>query len=732
MSSINVDKTVIVTNKGEKNVNKRPQNKSPLKKGKMSSNVIINRNDINMILPNREIINLKNNSNSFINDITGLKDKTLSQNFKKPNISKIINSPNIYGFSENTYMFPINNKDTSIMSDSNLYNNNTTNINTSNKSKNKVVKMNSTQNVKNETRMDKNNIKNMSVNNNINMSVMSNNNVNEILNDNLSYSTGPFDSKYTVKINKIKDDYIDFLQKEFEDNTKKSVKLDTNNKELLKKCDDLIHDNRILTNTLNDRTTKLNKIIQENLMVKSELDKCILNNQKNEQKLEFYEEQFNLFKSSNDNYQKIIKDLKEQNNQLNLNLEEIEKTNEENLKNQEENFQIQLKEEIENAKKEMEEINYNKNLEENEKTEKKTQIYLERIKELEEKNEQLENELNNKENMFDLVCKENEKLVGENNLFRTQVDQYSHQINELNTIIKHKDSIITNLKNECLNSEKILNKSNSYSMMKFEGNEYINENITKLITDNEENKMKIELLNDKIKSIDEMEKKYNEIMNGSKTLTLSEKLAFRLNNINSPKNVQTHFNYNNINEIKNTPNQKNSASKYVNTNNFRSFISPTKLDLSKEYNEIFNSPDYSFPEKDYRQKNRNNGNNVVVFSSNITKDGKKKKIKDNNNIENKQKNRINIDREIKVTKKENKSTNKIINKPKIVEIKTTKNKGRYFQKEEEIKIIEPKEKEVIISHGKELEIEKDEVKESIREMNRKKIIPINLKHLILI
>ena len=56
MSSINVDKTVIVTNKGEKNVNKRPQNKSPLKKGKMSSNVIINRNDINMILPNSENI----------------------------------------------------------------------------------------------------------------------------------------------------------------------------------------------------------------------------------------------------------------------------------------------------------------------------------------------------------------------------------------------------------------------------------------------------------------------------------------------------------------------------------------------------------------------------------------------------------------------------------------------------------------------------------------------------
>ena len=103
--------------------------------------------------------------------------------------------------------------------------------------------------------------------------------------------------------------------------------------------------------------------------------------------------------------------------------------------------------------------------------------------------------------MFELVCKENEKLTGENNLFRKEVEQYSNQISEFNTIIKHKDNIISNLKLENLNSEKLLNKSSSCSMMKFDGSEYINENISKLITDNEENKMKIELLNNKIKII---------------------------------------------------------------------------------------------------------------------------------------------------------------------------------------------------------------------------------------
>ena len=686
--SKNVEKKKI-TIKGEK-LGKRSQYKSPINKDKEIEKV--NKNQLEN--PNKEMKFLESSTNNFIYDITQEKDNNMDQSGKSSYLSKLNNNIHNFSISDNPYLFPLNNRDISLLTESNIDNNSTNSNTIASNKQNKISK-----NLPNPGG-NKNNILDK-----------------KILNDN-AYENDPYDSKYSIKINKIKDDYIDFLQKEFEDNTKKSVKLDSNNKELLKKCDDLMHDNRVLSNTLNERTAKLNKIIQENLMIKSQLDKSLLNIQKNEQKLEFYEEQFNLFKSSNDNYQKIIKELKEQNNQLNLNLEEIEKTNEENLKNQEENFQIQLKEEIENAKKEMEEIYDNRNLEENEKIEKKTTSYLERIKELEEKTEKLENDLSNKANMFDLVCKENEKLTSENNLFRTQVDQYSHQINELNTIIKHKDSIINNLKTEFINSEKLLNKSNSYSMMKFDGNEFINENITKLITDNEENKMKIELLNDKIKSIDEMERKYNEIMNGSNTLTLSEKLAYRLNNINSPKNVQTHFNYNNINEIKNIPIQKNTTNKYINTNNFKSFISPTKLDLSKEYN-IINSPDYSFPEKEFRQENRNNGHNVVVFSSHITKDKKKKNNNNFINIENKPKNRINIDREIKVTKKGNKVPDKVINKPKIVEIKTTPIKGNY-KKIEENKIKQPIERKNLISHGKELEEENDEVKVSIREMNRKK------------
>ena len=721
MSAKNVEKKTIIIKKGEKTNNRKNNNKSPFKRDRETSNDNIINNDLNMTLPNRDLNIFKSSINSFINEIKGIKEQTISQNTKSKYFSKISNSPTAYGYNDSSYMFPFNNKkDIPLINDSNMYDNN--NANTLNATKNKVVKMNSVQNVK-ITNRKKNNS-----NNNIKANVKSNSNANTIRNEKLTYNTEPIDTKYSVKINKIKDDYIDFLQKGYEDNTKQNAKLDNNNKELLKKCDDLINDNRILTSALTDRTSKLNKIIQENLMVKSELDKCILNNQKNEQKLEFYEEQFNLFKSSNDNYQKIIKELKEQNDQLNLGLTELQKKSEENLINSEEKFKIRLKEEIENTKKNMEEFYNNRKLEQNDKSEKKIQVFLEQIKNLQEKNNELINELNKKENMLDLAYKENEKLASENNLYKTQLDQYSHQIGELNTIIKHKDNIINNLKQENLNNEKNINKSSSCSMMKYDGNEYINENISKLINDNEENKMKIELLNDKIKSIDEIEKKYNEIMSGK---SLTEKLAFHLsmNNV-SPKNIPTHFNYNTLHDVKSTY-QKNMNNKNIS----KTIISPKKLQLKSG---IYNvkSPDIGRMRydrndfnKDMISKNKSNGNNLIVYSSNMNKDNKRL---NNNDAVVKERIKNNFDRDIKVTKKGNKLPEKdrkqneivspLANKPKIVEVKITPMKGRYYHRIEEQNNnnnnYEQNGKQVV--HGKEYEIEKDEVKNTIREMNRKK------------
>jgi len=578
------------------------------------------------------------------------------------------------------------------------------------------------------TKSDKNKMKAMNLNTNINNSYITNNNNNTILNNNLTYNSEPYDSKYSFKINKIKDDYIDFLQKEFEDHTKNNAKLDLNNKELLKKCDDLVRDNRLLNNTLNERTNKLNKIIQENLCVKSELDKAVLENQKNEQKILFYEEQFNLYKVNNENYQKIIKELKDQNDQLNISLTQMERANEENQKISEQ----KLQEEIENTRKNIEQLYSNKTKDDNEKIAKKTQVIAEQIKLLQEKNEELTNELNNKEHMFELVCKENEKLTNENNLYRNQIDQYSHQINELNTIIKHKDNIINNLKSENLNNDKFLNKSSSYSMMKFDGGEYINENISKLITDNEENKMRIELLNDKIRSIDEIEKKYNELMNGKRTYNLTEKLALHMGANNaSPRNITTHFNYNGMNEIRNSTYQSNLSK----NKNYKNMMSPTKLQNQLgEIADILNSPDLLIKydkNDDYKYFNKDNhlssntnvstktkSNNVFISSTNVSNkriEERQKRLNEsiNKNIEHKN----NVDREIKVRSKPVKVSETNIN-AKRVEINqgSTPIKARYYQKKEEQDINLEEKKD----YRKELEPEKDEVKESLREMNRKK------------
>ena len=641
----------ILTNIEDKNGGKYNQYRPPYKTSNNNKNITVKKkNNINYI---------EEDNNNYVNEISEDKNQKIFKGFLNN-----FNQMNEY----DTYVFPVSAKDniTSI-EETNIYNNNNNKKN--NSSKNKSIK---NVNMKANNVIDIKNIKNINLNTNIHPSSLSPNKSNPLYNENINEQ---YDSKYSLKMNKIKDDYIDFLQKEFEDNAKKSIKLDSNNKELLKKCDDLIHDNRILSNLLSERTTHLNNIIQENLTVKSELDKSLITNQKNEQKLEFYEEQFNLYKASNENYQKIIQELKDQIAQLNLNITQIQKTNEEDKEQAEKDYQNNLKIELDNNKKEIEDLYENKIKEEKEMHDQKIDEMLEHIKTLEEKNDELSNELNKKNNMFELVCKENEKLTGENNLFRKEVEQYSNQISEFNTIIKHKDNIISNLKLENLNNEKLLNKSSSCSMMKFDGSEYINENISKLITDNEENKMKIELLNNKIKNFDEIEKKYNEIMNANKTLSLSEKLSSQLNSNNtSPKNSTsiTHFNYNNFNEIKNSTYQKNSTSGSNIRANYRSFVSPKKLELQGIEDSRPNSPKIiktnnnnmvTLNDKNNTfNKYKNKGNTIVIPKNNIqnnkdkdknvtyTNDHNiKKNIFNNNVIINKTKNKI--DREIKVTKR---------------------------------------------------------------------------------
>ena len=676
MSKINVDKNKIIPKKLNQNLLKLNQYKSPSKSENISQKLNVqNNSDINIPFPKKSNINYTedNNNLTFSQILPEDKDNKLFKGFLQK-----LNKIGEFGFNEKTaYMLPITNKDLTDISENNnnIYENNIEE-NKSNKTlNNNVIDINK-------------NIKTINLNiNNMNNSFHQSSNISPNKQMNSLLFNDQYDSKYSFKINKIKDDYIDFLQKEFEDNTKKSAILDSNNKELMKKGDDLLHDNKLLSSTLNDRSNKLNKIIQENLTVKSQLDKALILNQKNEQKLQFFQEQFTLYKTSNENYQKIIQELKEQIDQLNNNISDLQKTHEENLNEAEINFNNNLKIEIEKNKKETEDFYENKNREEIFNNEQKFEEMQLHIKSIEEKNDLLNSELNKKDNMYNILLKENEKLMGENTLFKNEIEQYTHQISELNNIIKHKDNIINNLKSENLNNEKLLNKSSSCSMIKLDGNEYINENISKLINDNEENKMKIEMLNDKIKNIDQIEKKYNEIINGNnRSLILSEKLAFHMNSTNtSPRNLKTQFNYNNYKEST-YPKNYNIINSPNSSNNFRSFISPKKLQLQ----EISTSPrnKYDIP----KTKTYTNSTNTIIISS--------KNISSNNNNTNIPPQRIS-NKEIKESfqKKIETSPPQILNK-------------YYYNKnnvDTQIKI-----------HGKEIKTEKDEIKDSIKTMERKK------------
>ena len=677
MSKINVDKNKIMPKKLNQNLLKLNQYKSPSKSENITQKLNVqNNSDINIPFPKKTNINYTedNNNLTFNQILPEDKDNKLFKGFLQK-----LNKIGEFGFNEKTaYMLPITNKDLTDISENNnnIYENNIEE-NKSNKTlNNNVIDINK-------------NIKTINLNiNNMNNSFHQSSNISPNKQMNSLLFNDQYDSKYSFKINKIKDDYIDFLQKEFEDNTKKSAILDSNNKELMKKCDDLLHDNKLLSSTLNDRSNKLNKIIQENLTVKSQLDKALILNQKNEQKLQFFQEQFTLYKTSNENYQKITQELKEQIDQLNNNISDLQKTHEENLNEAEINFNNNLKIEIEKNKKETEDFYENKNREEIFNNEQKFEEMQLHIKNIEEKNDLLNSELNKKDNMYNILLKENEKLMGENTLFKNEIEQYTHQISELNNIIKHKDNIINNLKSENLNNEKLLNKSSSCSMIKLDGNEYINENISKLINDNEENKMKIEMLNDKIKNIDQIEKKYNEIINGNnRSLILSEKLAFHMNSTNtSPRNLKTQFNYNNYKEST-YPKNYNIINSPNSSNNFRSFISPKKLQLQ----EISTSPrnKYDIP----KTKTFTNSTNTIIISS--------KNMPSNNN------NNTNLPPQ-RISNKEMKESfqKKIETSPPQILNKYYYNKNNV---DTQIKI-----------HGKEIKTEKDEIKDSIKTMERKK------------
>ena len=353
------------------------------------------------------------------------------------------------------------------------------------------------------------------------------------------YLEDDFNLKYenengNEKLHKIKDEYIEYLQKQLDENNKKLIKLETKTNEFQKRYKNLIEDNKLLNETLNERTSKLNEIIQENENLRLQLN----NNIENENKIKtYYEKKINLYETSINDCNKIINDLKERNIKINKNEENEFNNYLNNNENNEEELQM-LK---------------NQNV-----------IYL--------------NNLKSKDNTIEFMTKENEKLINENKIYRTQIEKYTQQITNLFNTIKQKNKIINIFKikegiidncndlefekklegmkvsfsqenihfmNNTFNnnnkdllldvSKDDLMNSNTFNVVNKKNNDKINQSIDKLITENEENKMKIEMLNNKIKTFDQLEKKYFEFMKNNGGNVEDKKINININTITEAK-----------------------------------------------------------------------------------------------------------------------------------------------------------------------------------------------------
>ena len=377
------------------------------------------------------------------------------------------------------------------------------------------------------------------------------------------------------------------------------------------------------------------------------------------------------------------------------------------------------------------------------------------------------NNLKSKDNTIELMTKENEKLLKENKEYKKQIENLNSTIKEKNDIInvlKNKEGILAtdniikneNKKNEDLkicysqenisfnflsnniNNNKVKNISSdnykeeivnsSFNIINNKNNEKINQSIDKLIFDNEENKMKIEMLNNKLKSFDDFEKKYFEFINNNKNEKNNqidnhnaEKNFRYLNLIND--NNETNIKKEIINDYKLDENEKNLNDDEKEKDLFND-ISNENLDL-KSY-------------KKYKAKDNKENDELILKNENDEEESKKKEENDNQKKEEKEIEKVNKEEKEKEEKEEKKEIKKyrygFMYRRRLMKEKSEKEKKEKEEKErEEREKKEEKdiynkdeekkaEKEEINKHGmkEKLKDEKYEIKETVREMNRKR------------
>ena len=368
---------------------------------------------------------------------------------------------------------------------------------------------------------------------------------------NANFLQNEFDNDGNEKLHRVKDEYIEYLQRQLEENNNNVIRLESKLNELQKRFKNLIDDNRLLNDTLNERNSKINEYIQENENLRLQMNNYIDNESKYRMQIQYCEKQIQLYETNINDYNNIIKDLKNSNEKLTNNLTQNLAEN----KNSTNNYNNYNYFNVRNVTADNDgELQFLKN---------QNMIYMNNIK--------------SKDYTIDYIQKKNEKLVSENKVFRTQIEQYIQQITSLYTILKQKNKIINIFKQKGVTIDKSIEKefekleelnmnfmNNTFNNNKeillnyakedmenisFNNditNFSINPNIDKLMTDNEENKKRIEMLNSKIRSLNQNQnpnqndQKYTEYMksnnnNTVKVVKASKRESRKENGFNKPE-----------------------------------------------------------------------------------------------------------------------------------------------------------------------------------------------------
>jgi hypothetical protein len=249
---------------------------------------------------------------------------------------------------------------------------------------------------------------------------------------NANFLQNEFDNDGNEKLHRVKDEYIEYLQRQLEENNNNVIRLESKLNELQKRFKNLIDDNRLLNDTLNERNSKINEYIQENENLRLQMNNYIDNESKYRMQIQYCEKQIQLYETNINDYNNIIKDLKNSNEKLTNNLTQNLAEN----KNSTNNYNNYNYFNVRNVTADNDgELQFLKN---------QNMIYMNNIK--------------SKDYTIDYIQKKNEKLVSENKVFRTQIEQYIQQITSLYTILKQKNKIINIFKQKGVTIDKSIEK----------------------------------------------------------------------------------------------------------------------------------------------------------------------------------------------------------------------------------------------------------------------------------